>query len=179
MVRPSERYFVRRLTLNVLSSEVYRRSKRISVFVSMNHEVDTQRIIEDIFASGKECFVPKYDPNSRQMDMLKVNSLPELAEFPLTKWNVRQPAENCSNDEALETGGLHVIIVPGLAFTKVGHRIGFGRGYYDQYLSKCLEQCPSPRPVLIGVAFHQQLVDYIPVEGHDVHVDKVVHPDPE
>ena len=61
------------------------------------------------------------------------------------------------------------IVVPGVAFTAAGARMGRGRGYYDKYLSQ-----PGFRGVKAGVCYAHQLVGELPVEPHDVFMDYVV-----
>ena len=61
------------------------------------------------------------------------------------------------------------MIVPGLAFTRRGDRLGQGGGWYDRVLAGVRDDC-----VTIGVAFAPQLVDELPVEPHDRPVDLVV-----
>jgi 5-formyltetrahydrofolate cyclo-ligase len=61
------------------------------------------------------------------------------------------------------------VIVPGLAFTTAGDRLGQGGGWYDRFLSEVRADC-----VTIGVCFAEQLVDALPVEPHDVTMDHVV-----
>lgn len=63
------------------------------------------------------CFIPYYDVD--KMDMYKVHSLDELESLPLTEWNIRQHANTEGLTNALDTGGLDLIVVPGLAFSKV------------------------------------------------------------
>lgn len=62
-----------------------------------------------------------------------------------------------------------VVIVPGVAFTAAGDRLGQGGGWYDRFLPLLRPEC-----VTIGVAFAEQVVDTLPVESHDVRVDHVV-----
>jgi 5-formyltetrahydrofolate cyclo-ligase len=62
-----------------------------------------------------------------------------------------------------------VVIVPGLAFTARGDRLGQGGGWYDRFLSEVRPDCVS-----IGVCFVEQLADVLPVEPHDVTMDYVV-----
>lgn len=64
---------------------------------------------------------------------------------------------------------LDVVIVPGLAFTADGYRLGQGGGHYDRFLPRLRPGCRT-----IGVCFAEQLVDRLPVEDHDVPVDVVV-----
>ena len=62
-----------------------------------------------------------------------------------------------------------VIIVPGLAFTAAGHRLGQGGGWYDRFLLHRRADC-----VTVGVCFEPQLVDTVPTEAHDVVLDHVI-----
>jgi 5-formyltetrahydrofolate cyclo-ligase len=64
---------------------------------------------------------------------------------------------------------IDVVIVPGLAFTASGERLGQGGGWYDRFLAETREDC-----TVIGVAFAEQIVDEIPCEPHDRRVDVVV-----
>ena len=64
---------------------------------------------------------------------------------------------------------IDVVIVPGVAFTEAGDRLGQGGGWYDRVLASVRPDC-----VAIGVCFVEQVVDAIPVEPHDRRVDVVV-----
>jgi 5-formyltetrahydrofolate cyclo-ligase len=64
---------------------------------------------------------------------------------------------------------LDVVVVPGLAFTSDGERLGQGGGHFDRFLTRVRGDC-----LRIGVAFHEQLVDRLPAERHDVAVDRVI-----
>jgi 5-formyltetrahydrofolate cyclo-ligase len=64
---------------------------------------------------------------------------------------------------------LDVVVVPGLAFTASGERLGQGGGWYDRFLAGVRDDC-----VTIGVAFAEQVVDELPVELHDVRLTRVV-----
>jgi len=72
------------------------------------------------------------------------------------------------------SGGLDLMLIPGLAFSRSGHRLGRGKGYYDRYLDQ-YRQLPGMRPVTtIALAFKQQIFDNIPTSEHDVIVDLVL-----
>ena len=72
-------------------------------------------------------------------------------------------------------GGLDVILMPGLGFTLDVARIGRGKGYYDTYLQKCLDQ--GCKPVTIALAYSQQICDNIPLTDTDMKVNLVLTPD--
>ncbi|XP_015750247.1 PREDICTED: 5-formyltetrahydrofolate cyclo-ligase-like isoform X3 [Acropora digitifera] len=82
-------------------------------------------MVQDIFQTKKDCFVPRYIGSN--MDMVKLDSMEDFFSLPLTSWNIRQPAEDDEREEALLSGGLDLIVVPGLGFTKHGLRLGRGK----------------------------------------------------
>ena len=76
---------------------------------------------------------------SNRMDMVRLYDMEDYDKLPVTKWNIKQPAEDEEREEALDAEeGLDLILIPGLAFTQGGARCGRGRGYYDTYLEKVL-----------------------------------------
>ncbi|KAM7285599.1 5-formyltetrahydrofolate cyclo-ligase [Ixodes scapularis] len=158
-----------------LSHNCYKSSSRISIYISTDAEVSTEPMIRQILKDGKECFIPNYDMKTQQMDMVKLSSMEELSSLPLTKWNIKQHEHFDPKEEALITGGLDLLVVPGVAFTPEGGRLGHGKGYYDIYYGRCLKQCPDRRPHTIGLCFTQQIVPSIPMHEHDLIVDHLLH----
>ena len=69
--------------------------------------------------------------------------------------------------DAVEPGSIDLVLVPGLAFTVDGGRLGQGGGHYDRFLAEC-------RAPAIGVCFAEQLVDELPLRAHDVRLLRVV-----
>lgn len=68
------------------------------------------------------------------------------------------------------TGDFDLIVVPGMAFDKAGHRLGRGKGYYDRFLAK------HPNVHTIGICFDFQLVPEVPSEPHDRLMDEILCP---
>lgn len=64
---------------------------------------------------------------------------------------------------------VELIVVPGVAFDRMGNRMGRGRGFYDRLLKS------TPQAVKVGVAYGFQMLDEIPVEPHDVKMNAVIH----
>uniref|UniRef100_A0A1A7WNW9 5-formyltetrahydrofolate cyclo-ligase n=1 Tax=Iconisemion striatum TaxID=60296 RepID=A0A1A7WNW9_9TELE len=155
----------------------YVSSQQIAVFLSMDDEVCTQEIIKDIYKHGKSCFIPKYDSSSSHMDMLKTNSLQDIQTLPWTSWNIQQPAaDDDSREEALSSGGLDLMLIPGLGFDLLGRRLGRGKGFYDTYLERCSRH-PKGKPYTIALAFKEQLCQDVPVDAHDVLIDEILYED--
>lgn len=110
------------------------------------------------------------------MEMVLLKSMQDYTELPLTKWKIKQPRIDEIREDALSTGGLDLIIVPGVAFTKTGDRMGHGMGYYDRYLQHCLEYSSSRKPLTIALAFNEQILDMIPTDEKDFKMDLVLTP---
>lgn len=71
----------------------------------MPDEVQTEEIIKDIFKQGKECFIPRYKPQSNHMDMLKLSSAEDISSLALTSWNILQPGDDDTAREEALAGG--------------------------------------------------------------------------
>eukprot|EP00095_Tigriopus_kingsejongensis_P011051 maker-scaffold23_size669530-snap-gene-1.26 protein:Tk11051 transcript:maker-scaffold23_size669530-snap-gene-1.26-mRNA-1 annotation:"5-formyltetrahydrofolate cyclo-ligase-like" len=163
------------VTKRLLQHPIYRSSQSIAIYLSMADEVDTLQILQDALGSGKQCFVPRYFRDGRAMDMVELRDMADYEGLPLTRWNIKQPAEeDVSRREALDVG-LDLVLVPGLAFTSAGHRLGRGKGYYDTYLALAQSRQIQP-PKTLALAFQEQVIDTIPTHAHDVLVDEVLYP---
>ncbi|XP_064403917.1 5-formyltetrahydrofolate cyclo-ligase-like [Halichondria panicea] len=160
------------LVRKLLLTDEYKSSSRVSVYLSMSNEVQTEGILKDVFSSGRMCYIPWYDTGSTRMEMLRVTSLEEIAALPLTKWNIRQHRSPDAAENALSSGGLDLIVSPGLGFNKEGHRLGQGKGYYDTYLARCHDQGLSP--LTIGMAYRCMACEEVPMSEHDSPMDKVL-----
>ncbi|XP_058794657.1 5-formyltetrahydrofolate cyclo-ligase isoform X2 [Phymastichus coffea] len=155
----------------LVSLPQYKASHRISLYLSIPNEVDTIPILKDMFAKGKEAFVPRY--HGQKMEMVKINSMEDYHKLPLTKWNIKQPSVNEIRENALDNGGLDLVILPGMAFTKNGKRLGHGMGYYDKYLHM-ITRCQNKKPYTIAVAFNEQLHEDIPTNEQDFILDAIL-----
>ncbi len=113
---------------------------RVMLYESLPGEPDTVPWIEACRVEGHPVFTPEVDG-------------PELRV---------QPGD-------LDPASLDVVVVPGLAFTADGHRLGQGGGHFDRFLSRLRADC-----LTVGVCFREQLVAELPTEPHDVHVHRVV-----
>lgn len=72
---------------------------------------------------------------------------------------------------------MDLILLPGVAFTRTGGRLGHGAGYYDKYLNR-LSKLENPNKViLIGLAFKEQIVNELPQDINDVTLDSVITSD--
>ena len=104
----------------ILQSKWYQESRQIFIYVSTRDEVDTHYLIDRALADGKQVAVPYCIPESCDMDLHEGYS------------GIYEPSPEVW-EKAEDKKGL--IIIPALAFDRYGYRIGYGKGYYDRYLS--------------------------------------------
>jgi 5-formyltetrahydrofolate cyclo-ligase len=101
--------------------------------------------------------------DSVELHPRRIESLDDLQRGPMNVW---EPKPHCPR---LDIAALDIILVPGLAFTREGARLGRGGGYYDRLLAN-----PVCRAQRIAIAFDLQIVDSIPVEDHDQRVHQII-----
>ena len=148
----------------VLGLEAYRRAKLVHTYVSSKeNEVDTRALICTCLKQGKRVAVPVVMPGTKTLAHALIDGLDQLVVGP---WGLAQP------DPAVATwlpteARIDLVVVPGLAFDRRGHRIGWGGGYYDRFLAQV-------QTVKIGLCYDELVLDCIPGEPHDVPVDLVV-----
>lgn len=118
-------------------------------------EIDTHKMIERSLAFKKTAYLPKIIDGG--IVFCEFGGYDQLMKG---KYEIMEPAGN-------QEGTPEVLVVPGVAFDIERHRLGFGKGYYDRYLSS--HECIS-----IGVCYAWQVIDKLPKEGHDVRMDKLI-----
>lgn len=109
----------------------YKKTNTLLIYVSTPIEVDTHAIIRRALEDGKQVAVPRCVPNSRQMEFYYIHSMDELA--PGT-FGVLEPP--CNQDRLFTTAENALCIVPAFSYDWRGFRLGYGKGYYDRFLSR-------------------------------------------
>lgn len=152
----------RRITESFLKLESYKNADTLFAFVSKDIEVSTREIISDALARKKKVAVPLCDTKTSTMSFYYINSFNDLRKkhFGILEPDDKKCAPAGVNDAQL-------IIVPGLVFDKKGYRIGFGKGYYDRFVS-------DYNGVKIGVCYSECIEEEIPYDINDKKVDLVV-----
>lgn len=146
----------------LLALDEFKHAQTIALTVSRFPEVDTRPIIEAAWSMGKQVLVPKCNPTTREMDFRILQSYDNLE----TVYNgLLEPI--VEETESLMKEKIDLQIVPGVIFSDEGYRIGYGGGYYDRYMV-------DYSGVSIALAFEVQTNKVVPVESHDVPVQKIV-----
>ncbi|MCM3735690.1 5-formyltetrahydrofolate cyclo-ligase [Bacillus cytotoxicus] len=137
-------------------------AKTIGITLSMEREVDTYAIIEKAWEEGKSIVVPKCNRETRTMAFRQITSFEQLETVYM---NLREPALSMTEEIVAEE--IDLLVVPGVAFTRKGERIGYGGGYYDRYLV-------NYKGKALSLIFDFQIVSHIPVEPFDKNVQRII-----
>jgi 5-formyltetrahydrofolate cyclo-ligase len=135
-------------------------ARTILLFYSFGSEVATGGMAARIRTEGKRLLLPYVEGDA--MNAAEVREGDELIRAP---YGAREPARRVPIDPAV----VDLVVAPGLAFDRRGHRLGYGGGFYDRYLARL-----RPEAVRVGIGFDVQVVDEVPAGPGDQRVDLVV-----
>lgn len=147
----------------LLNLDYYKHSETIHCYISMdsNREVITDPIIENALANGKTVIVPRVE-NKGRLSHHFISGLDQLVE---NRWGVREPAE----DQQADPEDADMIIVPMTGGDRQKNRLGYGKGYYDRFLSGL------NKPKKIGLLYDFTLKsEPLPVEDFDIRLDMLI-----
>ena len=144
----------------------YQRAQTVLFYLDVRSEVRTRNDLDKALASGKKIVVP-YCVDGE----LELFHLEQTDELSVGMYRILEPKPELRTVAAkkVDVSEIDMIIVPGVAFDRRGGRTGHGKGYYDKMLEHARPETP-----LIALAFECQLFDEIPMQDHDVFMDKVI-----
>ncbi len=146
----------------LLSLDEYQRSRTILAYVSKGLEVSTHKIIEDAWGKNKRVAVPRCDVGHVRMNFYYIDSEDDLEKG---YFGIYEPIE--SKSDMIKDFSESLCIVPGLAFDEKGYRLGFGKGYYDRFLSWF-------KGFTVGICYSNCVMSRLPTEKYDKSVDILV-----
>lgn len=149
----------RKLAELFLSHPIYKNAKTIYGYLPYNQEVRTVPMLNQAIEDGKRVAVPKVFG-----DEMKFIYMDDLSRVELGYCGIPEPIDN--GPEADDPTAL--VLMPGLAFDSLGHRIGYGGGFYDKFLAS------EPNHPTIALCYGFQMVDHLETEEFDVPVDCVL-----
>lgn len=142
-----------------LETDAYRQAKTIYGYLPYNQEVRTWAILEQALADGKKVAVPKV--YGEEMRFLY---LEDLTQVEKGYSGIPEPIA----DEPVAEDETALVLMPGLAFDPQGHRIGYGGGFYDKFLSR------EPNHPTVALCYEFQMVEHLETEEFDIPVDVVI-----
>ncbi len=154
-----------RVQARFLALEAVERGVDLALYAATRGEVATERVFERARACGKRVSFPQVQRAVRRLDFYAVDRWSDLAPGAFGILEPRGSAQ-----EHVDPGSIDVIAVPGVAFDRRGHRLGYGGGYYDRLLG---DRATRPRCV-VGLAFDFQVLDELPRDADDAPMDWIV-----
>jgi 5-formyltetrahydrofolate cyclo-ligase len=146
-----------------LATPYYQKARTVALYAPIRGECPTRDILTAALADGKVVCYPLSHVHGRILSFRAITSESELEPGRL---GVREPT---SASELVQVDQIDLFVVPGLGFSRDGKRLGRGGGYYDATL-----RAASQRSRRIGLAFTDQVVDWVPTTSDDVDMDLVV-----
>ncbi|MBQ2686940.1 MAG: 5-formyltetrahydrofolate cyclo-ligase [Clostridia bacterium] len=142
----------------------YRYADTLLAYYPAKGEIDVRPIIEKALLQGKKVALPLCYEEEGKMDFFYINSLDELEEG---KYGIPAPKKDAELFLPCKEKNSSLMMVPALAFDKKGFRLGYGKGFYDRYISRF-------GGVLAGFIYSGLVLDSVPRGRFDMSVDYLV-----
>lgn len=140
-------------------TSLYREAKTIYGYLPYNQEVRTVPMLEQALRDGKKVAVPKVVG-----DEMVFIYLSDLTQVEKGYAGIPEPVA----DEPVAHDETALVLMPGLAFDREGHRIGYGGGFYDKFLQR------EPMHPTLALCYEFQMLEHLETEEHDIPVDCVL-----
>ena len=140
-------------------TDAYKDAKTIYGYMPYNQEVRTVPILEQAIRDGKKVAVPKV-----YGDVMNFIYLEDLTQVEKSDMGIPEPIA----DEPIADDQTALVLMPGLAFDKEGHRIGYGGGFYDKFLMA------EPNHPTVALCYEFQMYAHLNTEKFDIPVDLVL-----
>ena len=148
------------------SLDEFNDAKTLLVYASFRSEVDTENIIRNALAKHRNIVLPRVEKYSETLRLFKIAAWSDLEPGC---WGIPEPQMIPSGEMKVEN--IDLVVVPGVAFDQDCNRIGYGKGYYDKLLSS---RKTNVHPLIIGLAYEEQIVRSIPFKPHDMKMDLII-----
>ncbi|MEC0233165.1 5-formyltetrahydrofolate cyclo-ligase [Paenibacillus kribbensis] len=140
-------------------------------YLSFGSEISTAPLIEHCWSQGDRVLAPRVDPATRTMELREMDQHGDIVPGI---WDIPEPAPTCKEWSPEMWAQIDWVVVPGLAFDRLGGRIGYGGGYYDRFTAqveagKRSSGCAGP--LYVSLLLPGQLLERVPMEPGDLRVD--------
>ncbi|TRO67266.1 5-formyltetrahydrofolate cyclo-ligase [Christiangramia sabulilitoris] len=151
----------RTLQLSIWDHRYY----HIFLSISEKKEIDTEYLLHILQGKDKEVIIPKTNFGTGEMQNYL---LTDHTVIKKNRWGIPEPVDGIE----IASEKLEVIFVPLLAFDKQGHRIGYGKGFYDRFLASC-----KPEIIKVGLSFFEPVQEIKEIIQDDIPLDYCVTPE--
>lgn len=154
----------KKIAEKVIAHPKYQKAELVFAYIDAKGEVITKDMIEHAWANGKKVAVPKVHGDIMEFYLIESYNDLEAGYF-----GIMEPKMSCEKITVITENS--VVLMPGVAFDRMGNRIGYGKGYYDKYFTK------YPELYKIAIAFSMQIVPEIPADEFDIKAQCVITED--
>lgn len=180
----------------------FKKATRLFLYLGTENEIDTQPILRHALEFEKQCFIPYVDKtrsmraphDMTRMMMVRLYSMEMFELLEPNHYGIKEPKELPKNQDDIalpldlsapqsltsfsnkaSKPSFDLFLVPGVAFSKDGQRLGHGMGYYDEFLTCWNKRASAGSFFTIGLSFREQIIDdVLAVDGHDYKLDEVL-----
>ncbi|MFM2397494.1 MAG: hypothetical protein RLZZ144_744 [Pseudomonadota bacterium] len=144
----------------------YRDAKCVLAYLNFGAEFSAELFAQQVLQDGKTLYLPKVNSATKELELYRITDLSQQIAPGL--WNIPEPLiDRC--EELKSFAEVDFVLLPGVAFTESGARLGYGGGFYDKLLARFTHQ-----PTLVAAGFSCQVVPDIPLERTDRAVDWLI-----
>ena len=155
----SERIFEIFKTLDIISKTFF----HIYLSNKFSKEIETDNIIKFLLSLNKRIIVPKIANKELAHYEIEYNST-----YQINKYGIKEPIDL----PLFDVKKIEIVLVPLLIFDKEGHRVGYGGGYYDKFLTNL-----KSNVIKIGLSLFDPVNKIQDIKKHDIKLDKVITPE--
>lgn len=155
---PQRKAYAEAMAARLVGHEAFARAELVLAYSPLRFEIATAAIVEAALAAGKVVALPRVHSHTHTFTIHRYRAGDALAE------SGHLIAEPLADAPELPLADVSLVLVPGLAFDGNGHRLGFGKGYYDRMLPQ------MPGATRIGLCYELSLLPEVPHAAHDVPV---------
>ncbi|SDG90044.1 5-formyltetrahydrofolate cyclo-ligase [Psychroflexus sediminis] len=146
------------LKLDIWKFEFY----HIFLSITKHKEINTEYLLQIIFGKDGNAVIPKVKGAELEHYLLT-----DSTKLKISNWDIPEPEKGIK----IQPEQIDVVFMPLLAYDRSGNRIGYGKGFYDKFLSRC-----RPETLKIGLSFFEPEAENIEVSEHDINLDYCVTP---
>lgn len=144
----------------------YRQASTILGYMNFGAEFISSHWVKQVLGDGKHLILPKVNHRTKQLDLYRVSDME--SQLAAGSWDILEPIiERCERLNSLNE--VEFVLLPGVAFSRDGARLGYGGGFYDKLLAGV-----THRPALVAAAFSLQIIEQIPQEATDIKVEWII-----
>jgi len=152
----------------LFKTAVFRKAKKILLYVGKGYEVDTSPIINEALKKGKRIFLPVTNVKRKRLLISEISDLEK--DTKLGCFRIYEPKPCVVKRSKIKARDLDLFVVPGIAFDRHLNRLGHGAGYYDRFLKNIPHKTPA-----ISLAFDFQVLEGdLPTLSYDIPVTRII-----